>query len=342
VERKAAAEAPGAALVTGSNSRALWFTAPGKAELRLEPVVTPELGEFCTIQTLYSAISEGTERLVLAGKVLPDLHQSMRVPYMGGNFSFPVKYGYSLAGVVENGPANLIGAVVHLLHPHQDICCVRVADVFRIPEDVPPRRAVLASNMETAVTAIWDARPVVGERILVVGFGSIGALIAQILRGMPGVDLRIAELDDSRSRSARELGFRTELPGPDVKFDLAFHTSGSASGLQESIDCVGFEGRIVDVSWYGSAETTLRLGGTFHSQRKTIVASQVSNLPSFQTPRWDRVRRKELVFSLLSDPAFDFLQNREIAFDRLPDFFNNSPLPDREISRAIAPVVSYH
>jgi NADPH:quinone reductase-like Zn-dependent oxidoreductase len=324
-------------LVTSSNSRALWFTAVGKAALLRESVVTPRTDEFCTIRALYSAVSEGTERLVLAGRVPPDLHQSMRVPYMGGDFSFPVKYGYSLAGVVENGPAKLIGAVVHLLHPHQEICCVRAADVFRIPENVPPRRAVLASNMETAVTAVWDARPVVGERIMVVGFGSIGALIAQTLRSMPGVDLWIAELDDTRIRSARELGFRTARPGGNEKFDLAFHTSGSASGLQASIDCVGPEGRIVDVSWYGSAETSLRLGGTFHSQRKTIVASQVSHLPAFQTPRWDGLRRKQLVFSLLSDPAFDLLQNREIPFNELPEFFNNSP-PE---VRAIAPFVSY-
>ena len=253
------------------------------------------------------------------------------------SFSFPVKYGYSLAGVVEDGPESLNGAVVHVLHPHQDICCVRAADVFRIPDDVPPRRAVLASNLETAVTAVWDARPAVGERILIVGFGSVGALIAQILRSMPGVELYIAELDDTRRRSARELGFRTGRPYGDETFDLAFHTSGSASGLQESIDCVGPEGRIIDVSWYGSSETSLRLGGTFHSQRKTIVASQVSHLPAFQSPRWDRLRRKQLVFSLLRDPAFDLLQNREIPFNQLPEFFNNSPPEDR----AIAPFVSY-
>ena len=318
-------------------SRALWFTGPGVAALLPEAVARPETAEYCTVRSLYSAISEGSERLVLAGRVPPELHHSMRVPYMGGDFSFPVKYGYSLAGVVEDGPANLVGATVHLLHPHQEICCVRVADLFRVPEDVPARRAVLASNMETAVTAIWDARPVVGERILIVGFGSIGALIAHVLRNMPGVELYIAERDETRSRFARQLGFRTSDAAGDQKFDLAFHASGYASGLQESIECVGQEGRVVDVSWYGVSETPLRLGGTFHSQRKTIVASQVSHIPAFQTPRWDRLRRKELVFSLLRDSAFDFLQNREIAFAGLAEFFNNSPSEDR----AIAPFVSY-
>ena len=214
---------------------------------------------------------------------------------------------------------------------------MRTADLFVVPEDVPAKRAVLASNLETAVTAIWDARPVVGERILIVGFGSIGALLAHVLRNMPGVELNVADRDETRSRLARQLGFRTDRPVGDQKFDLAFHASGSASGLQESIDCVGQEGRIVDVSWYGASETSLRLGGTFHSQRKTIVASQVSNLPALQSARWDRRRRKELVFFLLRNSAFDFLQNREIAFSELAEFFNNPPSDDR----AIAPFVSY-
>jgi len=320
-----------------NDARALWFTTPGKAVLRSDKIGPPVGDEICTVRSLYSAVSEGSERLVLAGKVPPDLHQSMRVPYMAGDFSFPIKYGYSLVGVVDRGAAHLVGAVVHLMHPHQDICCVDSADVFPVPEGIPPRRAVLASNLETAVTAIWDARPALGERVLVVGFGCIGALIAQVLRGMPGIDLHIVERDEARSHLARNLGYATAASAGEEQFDLAFHASGSAAGLQVAIDCVGMEGRIVEVSWYGTAETPLRLGGTFHSQRKIIIASQVSHLPSFQTPRWDRIRRKQLVFSLLRDPAFDRLLDEPISFDKLADFFNHSPARQR----AIVPLVAY-
>jgi threonine dehydrogenase-like Zn-dependent dehydrogenase len=320
-----------------NGARALWFTEPGKAALRSDPVCMPLAGEICTIRSLYSAVSEGSERLVLAGKVPPELHRAMRVPYMGGDFSFPVKYGYSLVGIVENGIPHLLGTVVHLLHPHQDICCVDSADVFPVPEGIPPRRAVLASNLETAVTAIWDARPALGERVLIVGFGCIGALIGQLLRYMPGIDLRILEREEVRRHLARSLGYRTADSAGEEGFDLAFHTSGSASGLQVAIDCVGMEGRIVEVSWYGTTETPLRLGGTFHSQRKTIIASQVSHLPSFQIPRWDLIRRKQLVLSLLRDPAFDLLLGEPIPFERLADFFNHAP----ERKHSIVPLVSY-
>lgn len=318
------------------NVRALWFTGPGTAALRSEAICSPVAGELCTVRSLYSAISEGTERLVLAGKVPPDLHQAMRVPYMGGDFSFPIKYGYSLVGVVDKGGAHLSGAVVHLLHPHQDICCVNAADVFPVPEGIPARRAVLASNLETAVTAIWDARPALGERVLIVGFGCIGALIGQLLRGMPGIDLQIVERDEARNHLAAKLGYRTAISAGGEEFDVAFHASGSAAGLQEAIDRVGMEGRIVEVSWYGTAEIPLRLGGTFHSQRKTIIASQVSHLPAFQTARWNLMRRRQLVFSLLRDPAFDLLLDEPIPFDRLADFFNCSPINQGAIVRLVA------
>jgi NADPH:quinone reductase-like Zn-dependent oxidoreductase len=320
-----------------NNVRALWFTGPDTAALRSETICSPVAGEICTVRSLYSAVSEGTERLVFAGKVPPELHQVMRVPYMGGDFSFPVKYGYSLVGVVDKGVSHLSGAVVHLLHPHQDVCCVNSADVFPIPEGIPPRRAVLASNLETAVTAIWDARLALGERVLIVGFGCIGALIGQVLRGMPGINLQIVERDESRSHLAKKLGYRTATSAGGEEFDVAFHASGSAAGLQEAIDRVGMEGRIVEVSWYGTAETPLRLGGTFHSKRKFIIASQVSHLPSFQTARWDLIRRKQLVFSLLRDPAFDPLLDEPIPFDKLPEFFNRSTVRQG----AIVPLVAY-
>jgi len=274
---------------------------------------------------------------VLAGRVPADLHPTMRVPYMGGDFHFPVKYGYSLVGAVEEGPQHLLGRVVHLLHPHQDICVVDSGDVYPVPEDVPAARAALASNMETAITAIWDARPSLGERVLIVGFGYIGALIGQILGGMPGIDLRILESDERRRELARKLGHHLEAHGSDAEFDLAIHTSGSPAGLQDAIDRVGMEGRVVEVSWYGTTEATLRLGGTFHSQRKTIIASQVSHLPGFQRARWDCLRRKQLVFSLLRDPAFDDLLSDPIPFEQLADFFNHPS----SAQRAIVPLVSY-
>lgn len=318
-------------------ARGLWFIESGRAVLRKETICRPSTGACCTIRSLYSAVSSGSEQLVAAGKVPPDMHETMRVPYMGGAFPFPVKYGYSLVASVEVGPPHLLGKVVHLMHPHQDRAYVDANDVFPVPDGIPARRATLASNMETAVNAVWDARPALGERILIVGFGFVGALIAHLLHTM-SAELQIAEVRAERREMARQLGYQVELPRTAGEyFDLAFHSSGTAAGLQEAIDRVGMEGRVVELSWYGTAETPLRLGSTFHSQRKSIISSQVSHLPGFQTPRWNQLRRKQLVFSLLRDAAFDDLLQDPLPFDQMADWFHR-PLM---LKRGLVPVVAY-
>jgi len=165
-------------------ARALWITRPGVCELRSERLPDIEEGD-CLLEAMYSGVSPGTERLVLSGRVPLSLYESMKCPYMGGDFSFPVKYGYSLVGRVVKGPAPLVGKIGHVLHPHQERCVVRASDVHVLPERVPPRRAALASNMETAVNALWDSEMSLGDRALVVGFGAVGALVARVAAGVP-------------------------------------------------------------------------------------------------------------------------------------------------------------
>ena len=276
----------------------------------------------CLVRSFYSAVSSGSERLVLAGRVPPDLHPAMRVPYMAGDFPFPVKYGYSLVGRVEQGPRDLLGRIVHLMHPHQDLCTVKVADVFPVPDDVPPARAPLASNLETAVTAVWDARPALGERVLVVGFGYIGALIGQLLRGMPGIDLRILEVDELRMQCALEIGYELAEPGG-AEFDLAFHTSGRRP------DCRKRRPSAWKAAWsksgYGTAETTLRLGGSFHQAQNHHCQPGVD--PSCSSDTSDPPLPPSNWSSLPRDPR-SIVCSRFDSFEQVPEFFN-CPLADR-------------
>jgi len=267
---------------------------------------------------MFSAVSPGTERLVAMGRVPGALEQEMRCPYMGGRFPFPVKYGYSLVGEVMEGPDGLRGRKVHLLHPHQDLCVVRCEDVRPLPEGLPPARATLASNMETAVTAAWDAGVSVGERVLVVGFGVVGSLVARVLGLGPAVELEVVEKRADRRRLAEAMGFAAaDAPDPEP-CDVAFDTSGTAAGLQTAIDSVGVEGRVVAVSWFGAQPARLDLGGSFHSRRKRIIGSQVSRIPGALRPRWDAARRTGLVFRLLERPEFDLHIGPPVPFARLP------------------------
>ena len=318
-------------------ARAFWLTAKGRGVLRREAVPDPA-PDWCVVRTMYSAVSPGTERLVASGRVPAAVRDEMRCPYMGGRFPFPVKYGYSLVGEVAEGPMGIGGRKVHLLHPHQDICVVRTEDVHPLPDGLPAARATLASNLETAVTAVWDAGVMIGERALIVGFGVIGSLVARVLGLGPAVELDIAEKRADRRRLAEKMGFRA-APAPDAKpYDLAFDTSGTAAGLQTALNSVGLEGRVVAVSWLGAGPARIDLGGSFHSRRKRIISSQVSRVPAALGPRWDAARRTALVFRLLERPEFDLHIGPAVPFARLPRAF---PALIRPTSGGLSPLIVY-
>ena len=302
-------------------ARALWHLRKHSSSIETEKLPKMRDG-WCEIESLYSAISPGTERLVMAGDVPQDLYGQMRCPYMGGEFPFPVKYGYSLVGEVVDGPKDSMGKQVHVLYPHQDRCIVRVDDIFFIPPEIPAERATLASNLETAVNAIWDSGVSMGDRVLVVGFGIVGSLISRLLSFIGGVEVEVADKNPGKVRLAGKMGFTADLPARvSDTFDMAFHTSGTGEGLQTAIDRVGFEGWIIELSWHGSRSATLQLGGTFHSQRKRIISSQVSTVASPQRSRWDVKRRRELVFTLLKRPEFDGHITASVPFEDLTTVF---------------------
>lgn len=302
-----------------TDAYALWFQ--GKDRFSLVKEQLPELrAGWCRIQTIFSAISPGTERLVYSEKIPESLYCEMRCPYMGGKFPYPVKYGYSLVGRIVEGPDESVDKLVHILHPHQDQSVVRLEDVYPVPSTVPPRRATLASNLETAVNAIWDARVSIGERVVVVGFGAVGSLVARLLTLIPEVEVEVVETDAARRELAKQMEFEAYSPAKmGDHFDLAFHVSATAEGLQSAIESVDFEGRIIELSWYGTGSVSLQLGRTFHNQRKRIISSQVANIAPHQRPRWDHQRRKKLVFSLLKRSEFDSHITHTVAFSDLPE-----------------------
>ena len=303
--------------------RSLWHLSDNQSVIR-EEAVESSRPDFCEIQSRYSLISSGTERLVAQGKVPESLFNEMKVPYMEGSFRFPIKYGYSLVGKVVSEGHKLYGKNVHLMHPHQDFCIVKNVDLFEIPDGIPTERATLASNLETVLTALWDAQVNIGDRVLIVGFGLIGSLLARLLSMMPAVDFKIFEIDSDRKKMAEIFGFQVIDNANDFsKVDIAFHTSASSIGLQHCIDSVGFEGKVVDLSWYGTKKVALNLGGSFHNQRKQIISSQVGNIPSSHIGRWDFKRRKKVVFELLKNEIFDQHLTHFIDFVDSPAFFTD-------------------
>lgn len=325
-------------------ARALWYVKPGVAELRPTPVRAPGPEE-ASVRTLYSGISRGTERLVAGGLVGPSEWERMRCPHQDGDFPFPVKYGYCATGVVDDGPKELLGRTVFCLHPHQDRFVAKAAMLTPIPDHIPAKRATLTANMETALNAMWDAGAGPGDRIVVVGAGVVGLMVASLAARIPGADVTVVDVAAEREGLVERLGGRFMAPSDAVGdgsaargADIVFHTSASAAGLDTAISCAGFEATILEMSWYGDKAIETRLGGPFHSQRLKLISSQVGNVSAGRRPRWDYGRRMRKAISLLDLPALDELVATEVPFNeaakRIPEILGPG-------ATGLAPVFTY-
>ena len=287
--------------------------------LRRESLPEPGPGEIL-VEALASGISRGTETLVFQGRVPESQRQIMRAPHQVGEFTFPLKYGYSSVGVVAAGPDDWLGRPVFCLHPHQDRYVVPRDSVVTVPATIPEERVVLAANMETVVNALWDAAPRIGDRVTVVGAGVIGALAAAVASRMPGAAVQLVDINPDKAAIASALGVSFAMPNVATPgADLVIHASATAEGLATALDLAGFEATIVELSWYGDRRVAVALGEGFHSRRLRLVSSQVGAVATPQRARWDRGRRLSLAVDLLADARFDVLLAPPVPFARLPE-----------------------
>ncbi|MFF1305713.1 3-hydroxyacyl-CoA dehydrogenase NAD-binding domain-containing protein [Streptomyces sp. NPDC058307] len=298
-------------------ARAFWLRSPGEGEIREAPLPAPGEDEVL-VRSLYSGVSRGTETLVFRGGVPESQHAAMRAPFQEGDFPGPAKYGYLSVGLVEEGPAALKGRTVFCLYPHQTRYVVPASAVTVVPDDVPARRAVLAGTVETAVNALWDAAPLLGDRIAVVGGGMVGSSVAALLARFPGVRVQLVDADPARAETAEALGVGFASPADALgDCDLVVHASATEQGLARSLELLSAEGTVVELSWYGDRRVSLPLGEAFHSRRLVIRSSQVGTVSPARGNR-SYGDRLALALKLLADPALDALITGESAFEELP------------------------
>ncbi len=290
------------------------------------------------MRTAFSGISRGTERLVISGAVGQQEWERMRAPLQEGAFPFPVKYGYCATGTVEEGHDALKGRDVFCLHPHQDRFIAPVEMLVPLPAGLPVRRATLAANMETALNAVWDSGASAGDRIVIVGAGIVGLLVAHLTARLPGADVTVVDVAD-RGGLATSLGARFAAPADAPRnADVVFHSSASPAGLATAIACAGLEATVVELSWYGDKDVPAPLGGAFHSQRLRLQSTQVGQVSPGHRPRWSYRRRMEKALALLADPTLDALVTDEIAFDDAPIALPRILAPG---AAGLAPVIRY-
>lgn len=320
------------------DATAFWIEAPGVGALRRQRVPDPAPGEVL-VRTRYTALSRGTETTVFAGRVPASERTRMRAPFQEGEFPGPVKYGYLNVGVVEGGSAGcaeLVGRTVFTLFPHQSAFAVPAAAAIPVPDGVPARRAVLAGAVETAVNVLWDAAPLLGDRIAIVGAGMIGCCVARLAAGIPGARVSLVDIDPARRSVADRLGVRFLLPGEAVRgdaqhggrgdaadaghaSDVVIETSGSESGLRLAMELAADDGEVIVASWFGDRPVALMLGADFHSRRLTLRASQVGAVSPRRRDRRTTGERLALALELLRDHAFDALLTGTSSWRELPE-----------------------
>ncbi|MEO0388225.1 MAG: zinc-binding alcohol dehydrogenase [Pseudomonadota bacterium] len=314
---------------------ALWITAPETASLRPAEVVA--CAGDVVVRTAFSAISRGTERLVFQGRVPRSEHQRMRAPFQDGSFPFPVKYGYAAVGAVDAGPKEWLGRTVFALYPHQTLFALPPTALIPVPQDVPPERAVLAANMETALNIVWDGGVAPGDRVAVVGAGVVGALAGWLAARIPGTEVTLYDIAPERAALADRLGCHFALAaldgttgaGATGDADCVIHTSASAAGLALSLSLAGAEAAVVEASWYGDRAVPAPLGAAFHAGRLRLISSQVGQLPAMRRPRWTHRRRLTTAMALLRARELDVLFSGETPLTGLATAYRsilNSPM----------------
>jgi 2-desacetyl-2-hydroxyethyl bacteriochlorophyllide A dehydrogenase len=274
-------------------------------DVALEP---PKEGEVL-VRTLWSGISSGTEMLAYRGELDPLLPVDETIGALSGTFTYPFRYGYSCVGRVERSHARLReGDLVFAFQPHQDAFVARADDVLTLG-DVDPRTATLFPLVEAALQAALDAGSVLGEDVVVTGLGAVGVLTALLLQ-RSGAHVLAAEPQPWRRALAEELGLQTVAPS-DLQDAVSARTGGGvavvieATGRPETLadvlDVLAHEGEVLVVSWYGTKEARLPLGGHFHRRRLTIRSSQVSTIPARLSGRWTVGRRRAAARALLTE-----------------------------------------
>jgi NADPH:quinone reductase-like Zn-dependent oxidoreductase len=307
-------------------AEALWYSAPGLADIRQEALAPPAADEV-RVRALFGTVSRGTEALVLAGRVPVSEFGRMRAPFMAGNFPFPVKYGYATVGLIEGGAEASRGRTVFTLHPHQNFFNIPASAAVVLPENLPPQRAVLAANMETALNAVWDAAPGPADRIAVVGAGVVGSLVAYLCGRFPGAEVTLVDINPARAELAQALGVRFARPeAAKGDCDLVVHASGDPGGLTTALALAGEEATVLEMSWYGDTPVTAPLGGPFHSRRLRLISSQVGHIAPSHRPRWSHGRRLAAALALLTDARLDALLAPPVLFQdlaqRLPEILD--------------------
>ena len=316
---------------------ALALTGPRRVALLEQPEQRLGPSEV-RLRTLLSGVSSGTELAAYRGSS-PFLHKhwdpQRRLFETQPQDPRPyplLSWGYEEVGeIIEAGPrASLpIGTRIYGTwgHRSQHVAPADWAADRILPGDVDPALGIFSHIGATALNAVLDAAPRLGETVAVFGLGVVGQLIAQLLR-LAGARVIGIEPLAARASLARSLG--TDLlidPTTDPAAerirrvtdgrgaDVCVEASGVPSALHEAVRACAPSARVVAVGFYQGGAEALRLGEEFHHNRVSIVSSQIGSVAPELATRWDRRR---LVHTFMQLAIEGQLRCTELITHRVP------------------------
>lgn len=291
------------------NRRTLFFVGPRRVSVQSEAIPALNAGEVL-IHTRLSAISPGTELLIYRDQAPKGIDSDATIEALRGEFIYPFKYGYSNVGeIIQLGPQvdeQWIGRTVFAFNPHESHFTSKIENLQPLPENVSVDDAVFLPNVETATNFVMDGKPLIGEKVAIVGQGIVGLLTTALLARFPLAELVSVDQHEMRRAASLALGATQSMDAGGLQksalenFDLIYELSGAPEALNMAIALAGFESRIVIGSWYGEKKVQLDLGGQFHRQRIKLISSQVSTVAAELSGRWDKARRMNLAWHTLA------------------------------------------
>ena len=331
----------------------LYFTARREVSVRKEAL--PQLKPTqVLVETLFSAISPGTECLIYRGEFPEGVAIDESIVDLSGEFAYPLKYGYAAVGQIvalgKDAEADWEGRLVLAFHPHESHFIADPSTLLCVPNDIDAQDAAFLPTMETAVNFVMDGAPVIGEDVLVFGQGIVGLLTTSILAGFPLANLITLDQHALRRQASREAGAGASLDPDDTALetllrdqlpngaDLTYEISGSPAALQQALSATGFDGRVVVGSWYGSKRATLDLGGSFHRSRIRMISSQVSSVAPEFAGRWTKMRRFDVAWEMIRQLKPSGLITHRFPIDKAAEAYQ---LLDQSPEKAIQILLTY-
>ena len=256
--------------------RALVITAPGSIGLRDAPEFVPGPGEVVA-RPVHTGIC-GTDLELLAGVVDPAYVRYPLVP--GHEWSGVIEaVGPGVTGLEPGQPVIAEGIVpdricAECVAGHTNLCLIydelgftragAAADQVLIPAQLVHALGDPASLLEAALAepaavawrAIGRGNPRPGERVAVVGDGTLALITAHLLRLYSPAELIVCGQRPAQARLAAELGatgFTADTP--DTRFDLVIEAAGAPSAVESALRLARRGGRVVLVGLAGNDVT---------------------------------------------------------------------------------------